>query len=400
VKPFLSFAFLILCLSAVAQDTPVSRARALAHDGKRTEALQAVEQYLQEVPEDTDARTLHGTILSWEGRYEEARAELEFVLDRYPLHGDATPVLINVELFTDHPERAAELARAAIAQGSTDPILHLFLARALNSLKQPDEAVEVLNTVLHREPGNQQARTLRESIREQARRWSASVAESYEWFNDNRAAWQETGVTLGYQAGFGSLAARFSAANRFAISSRMLEIDAYPTLRSGTYLYLNVGWSPDRALYPGHRLGAEIFQRLPMGMEMSGGLRRLGFVSPVNVYTASLSKYHGNWLFSTRSYVTPGKEGSSVSYQFSARRYFSDGNRSVGFRAGTGAAPIVHGSLNEIEVLRSSSLAADTTWRVGRRWTANLSVSHSREARLFSDKLLHHAASGSLNYRF
>lgn len=55
---------------------------------------------------------LLGTVLSWEGRYDEARRELEAVLAGNPTHGDALPALINVELWSGHSAAAEELANS------------------------------------------------------------------------------------------------------------------------------------------------------------------------------------------------------------------------------------------------------------------------------------------------
>jgi YaiO family outer membrane protein len=393
---------LSLCFSYTcnAQGDAIAQARALAFDGKRPEALQAIERYLQAEPDDTDARTLHGTILSWEGRYEEARRELDLVVDRFPLHSDATPALIQVELLSGHADRAERLARAALAKSPADATLQLYRARALNNLRQSAQALRVLNGLLETDPANAPARVLSESLQEQSWRWTSNLSRTHEWFNDARAAWQETAASVSYQAGFGSMTARFSEANRFSISSRQVELDAYPSLRPGTYLYLNAGGSADRNLYPGYRLGAEAFQKLSYGLEASGGMRRLGFASAVNVYTGSLAKYYGNWLLTARALITPGTDGKSLSQQYSLRRYFADGTSSAGIRVGTGASPILNGTLNEIEVLRSNSIQGDLSWRLARRWTVNTSVGHSREARLFRDNLHHNSISGGLNCRF
>src|SRR4029077_6941001 len=64
---------------AGAEDT-VAQARSLATNKPRTEALRPLEAPLVQSPEDSDARVLYGTVLSWEGRYDESREELTRVL--------------------------------------------------------------------------------------------------------------------------------------------------------------------------------------------------------------------------------------------------------------------------------------------------------------------------------
>ena len=52
---------------------------ALATNGHRPEALQALEDYLHGSPHDPDARVLYGLVLSWEGRYDDARRQFGLV---------------------------------------------------------------------------------------------------------------------------------------------------------------------------------------------------------------------------------------------------------------------------------------------------------------------------------
>src|SRR5438270_9266942 len=59
-------------------DDTLAHARDLAFSGKehRAEALKVLERRLAASPGDNDARTFYGTLLSWEGRYDEARTQL------------------------------------------------------------------------------------------------------------------------------------------------------------------------------------------------------------------------------------------------------------------------------------------------------------------------------------
>jgi YaiO family outer membrane protein len=387
--------------SALGQEDDLKRAHELAYNQHRSEALALLEGYLRQSPTDTDALTFYGIVLSWEGRYDEARKELDTVLERYPDHGDALPALINVELWSHHFARAEELARSALANRPNDIALLMTRARALQNLQRPNDALDVLANLLEVDPNQPQARGLRDDLRDAQRHFEAAVVQSYDWFNDGRPAWLESQVSLKYQMpSFGSVIARFSHASRFGLDSSLMEIDAYPRIRKGLYAYLNVGWSPDKQLYPGNRFGAELFQSLPHAMEVSGGLRSLYFGSRVNIYTGSVSKYRGRWLMTARTYLTPGSVGDSYSLQLQARRYFGDDTSYVAARYGIGAAPIDTGSLNEIEVLRSHSMGGELNWKLARRWTLNAMGSHSLEDRVYQSRLGHNSATIAAYFRF
>jgi len=396
---------LILSTASVAtaqknEQDVVARARSLAIGQQRPEALALLETQLAEHPDDTDARTLYGIILSWEGRYDDARKALESVLERNSTHGDALPALINVELWSDHPERAEALASQALRSRPNDTSLLMSKARALKALNRTADAADALDRLLEVDPTDQHAKQLRSDLKDSLRDWETSLDQSYEWFSDHQAPWLETQLALKRQTRLGSVFVRISHAHRFSLDSNLIEIEAYPSLRRGTYAYLNAGWSPDGRLYSKYKLGAELFQSLHYGLEVSGGIRHLGFQNKVNVYTGSLSKYYGNWLFTTRTYVTPAAAGDSVSLQYSARRYFGEGSSYVGVRFGSGGAPLQTGSVNEIEVLRSLSVLGEVNWRVARRWTFNFRGGESREDRLNDPRLQHHLVDGTLFFRF
>src|SRR5205085_1846791 len=87
----------------------VTRARALAVAGQRAAAIALLADSVAASPGNNDARVLLGTVLSWEGRYDEARRELDTVLAENPGHGDALLASINVEVWSDHADRAEEL---------------------------------------------------------------------------------------------------------------------------------------------------------------------------------------------------------------------------------------------------------------------------------------------------
>jgi YaiO family outer membrane protein len=378
----------------------LTQARSLATSDHRPEALEMLKKYLAEHPQDTDARVLYGIILSWEGHYPESRQELEQVLATNRTHGDAVLALINVELWSDHPERAEQLTREALVREPNNTTLLLARARALKSLSQQPQAAQTLDRLLEVDPRNQEAIKLRRELSESSRLWELSFGHSYEWFSDDRDAWNQDEVALKRRTRAGSLIGRFSHANRFSLSSNQTEVDFYPRFRPGTYAYVNVGYSPDATLYPTYRFGTDLYQSLGHGLEASAGYRRLGFSSRVNIYTTSLAKYYGAWLFTGRVYITPDSLGTSDSFSISARRYFGEGTDYVDLRYGRGASPTEVHSLQDILVLNSSSFGTEMNRMIERRWLINFRAGLSQEERLFRSNLWHYQLSGTLYFRF
>jgi YaiO family outer membrane protein len=385
----------------LAQQDPVASARTLAYDGKHVEALSALEEHLRQHPDDTDALTLYGTILSWDKRYDEGRRALQTVLKHIPNHGDALAALINLELWAGNPSRAEELASTALLDRPKDTSLLLARARALQAMERTAEAIRALDQLLAIDPNQTQAQQLRDNYRDNVRLWDPMIDQSYEWFNHGQSSWFQTQASIKRQTEkAGAVIVRFSHAARFGFDSNLAEIEAFPTLRKGTYADLDVGWSPDGILFSRYSASGELYQSLPEGFEVSGGFRRLGFASPLNVYTGSFSKYYHSWLLGARTYVTPASTGDSQSLLFSARRFFGDGVSYVGLRYGFGAAPTIDGSVNEIEVLRSQSILGEVNRRLTRRWTFTFRGSHSVEDRTYIKGLHHEQADGSFDFRF
>ena len=378
----------------------VSRARKLATTGHRAEALELLDQRLAEKRTDSDARVLRGVILSWEGRYDDARRDLEMVLAQHRDHGDALPALINVEMWSDHPERAEELARDALRRNPTDPDLLLTRARALKALKRNREALNEVERLLLVDPGNQKAAEMKVDLGDSLRKFTASFDHSTEWFSDGRDPWQEAQVQLSRDTGIGSVIARFDRANRFGLTSQMVELDAYPHIRKGTYAYLNVGYSPDANLYPQTRFGAELYQSLGHGFEASGGIRQLHFGGNLRIYTASLTKYYGDWMFTGRTFLTPDIVGTSRSGQLQVRRYLGSVTDYIGLRVGYGSSPTEITSLTDIQILNSQSFAAEINHALGRRFMILAHFGYSYEDRIGITGLRHYLADVTTYYRF
>ncbi len=391
------------CLPVRAADDVVARARQLAYSDKqhRAEALALLEQHLAESQDDTEARVLYGIVLSWQGRYDDARAQLAQVLVDKPLHGDALPALINVEFWSGHPQRAATLAEGALAQHPDDVSLLLADARALRDLNRRREALKVIDHVLSVSPGNREAKALRRSLAESGK-WETSVTHYYDWFSDSRAPQQETSFSFRAPTPVGGLVGRVNRADRYSLSSYQTEMDFYPHFRSRTYAYLNFGYSADGNLYPSYRAGGDLFQSMGHGWEVSGGFRRLAFSTGVNIYTFALAKYYGDWLFTARGFVTPGPPGTSGTALVSARRFFG----SVGqhdfleVRYSHGASPAFAETVRDIEVLDSSRFTVEFDKQIRGGWFASFGGAVSQEERIALEQLRRYSVSGALAYRF
>lgn len=325
-----------------------------------------LEARLAAEPSDDDARLLHGLVLSWDGRYDEARQDLAAVVARHPDYRDAVSALIRVEARSGHTAQAEALVRESARRNPRDAAIYR------EQLQRDSEA-----------PSS----------------WIAALDQTVEWFSDGRTPWSESRFELQKQTGAGPVLARFSQANRFSLSGRQVEVDAYPRIRRGAYAYLNVGYSPDARLYPRYRLGAELYQALGRGWEASAGFRQLHFGSNFNLYTPSISKYRGSWMFSGRLYLAPGAAGTTHTVEFQARRYF----RGAGYwavRYGHGSTIAGAQDLSDLQILNASSLSCEVQRTLRRRLLLRGRLGVSREDRLSAPRLLHYQADIYAGYLF
>lgn len=406
LRRFFGTAVLLLLVPAasIAQGRPSDLVRREAREafssGHPAQAMRLLETQLKERPRDVDARLLYGLVLSWSGLYDDARRELEQVLAQAPGYTDARVALANVEWWSGQYERLRQVASDGKRRQPEDTRWLVYEARALDGLGRPGEARRSVNQVLAREPGNVQARHLGERLDTQLRPWHTTFGSSIDWFDDGRQPWLESWASLGRRTPVGMVMTRVSYAERFGMRDTQIEIDAYPRIRPGTYGYVNIGGSVDRALYPNARVGFDLYQWLGRGFEASGGWRRLHFSGNTDIYVGTLTKYRGQWLFSGRVNYIPGGNQDSSSYYGTVRRYFGgDGTSYWGASYGHGFSREEIRGASDLFLADADTVRGEFDARLGRRVRASATGSTSRQERQFGP-LRQHSLSGSLRVEF
>lgn len=311
---------------AVAQedsDALFAKARSLPRD-QREQARALCLQVLQRSPGYQDVRLYLARLYAWDGRYDEARQNLKQVLAAEPGNLEAREAAIDVEVWADAPGAALRLCDEGLALAPGSAELHYRKARLQKNAGDPEGALRSDQTALALDPDHQPARLLRDDLKEQLMRWQVSESYTYDSFDQIYQPWQTWATSLRYHFDAGSVILRVTRARMFDSWGTQEELDAYPRIGDGTYAYLNAGRSSD-SIFPSSRCGAELFHNFIGGWEGSLGFRYLNFSSSsVTMYTGSVSKYRGDWMFTGRSYVTPSQAGTSVSGSLAARYYMDD----------------------------------------------------------------------------
>jgi YaiO family outer membrane protein len=315
-------------------------ARNLAFNGERAKAREMCKAILAK-GFNSDVALLLGRTYAWDGEYDSARVNILNVLKYNPDYMDAISAIADVEYWSENYDKAVEYCNLAIQKDPTAENFWMKKARILYSNDKIEEAVEVLENYLDKNPGNGEFLRKLKDYRLDLLKNSIKLSYTVDFFDTkfNRDPWQIMALSYGRKTGIGSVIARVNLADRFGITAYQYEIDAYPSFTENSYIYVNYGFSQN-TIFPKHRFGFEWYQNFPKAFEGSLGMRLLGFAnSNVDIYTATFGKYVGNYWLSLRSFVTPGDEGTSVSGLFFIRRYFSDPENYIGLRLGYGISP-------------------------------------------------------------
>ena len=184
----------------------------------------------------------------------------------------------------------------------------------------------------------------------------------YQHFNQGFSAWNWWSLEYSHRFDWGALVGRANWADRYDETATQYEIDAYPHLWKGAYLYLNYGIAEADKFFPERRYGAEIYWTLPKAFEASVGVRRLEYsVSDVWLYTGSIGWYRGNWYMAFRPWVSNKAGDTSVSASFMVRKYLATKDDYWTVRVGGGQSSEVDQSIDSL--LLSNQWYAQFEWQ-------------------------------------
>jgi YaiO family outer membrane protein len=358
---------LLVGQTAFAQDDLIARARTAFSSGRSDDAFVMLEERLAEVPRDVDVRLTYGLLLSWEHRYDEAREQLRRVLALAPRYQDAQVALMNVEWWSGHRDEARDLS------------------------------MEILSS----DPGNPQARLIRQRLDASSKRpWTVTTWYTNDTFNEGDP-WHEFALSLGRETPFGTVLLRGTEARRFGYGDQLIEVEAYPTFRAGTYAFVGVGAGTGGALFPTYRTAFDLYQNVGHGLEVSGGYRRLQFADPVSIYVATATQYVGQWSVLGRVYFVPSNQSDSWSFHAESRRYLGGGGTSfIGLTVSQGFSRDEPRTVGDASTLHSNTVKGQADVEVSPRTRLLVTLSGTREERALRVPLWQTTLSIGAAYRF
>ncbi|WP_276373795.1 YaiO family outer membrane beta-barrel protein [Chryseolinea sp. H1M3-3] len=322
-------------------DEILTLARDEALHGNRENARNMLRYILEKNPDYHDVRILLGRTYAWDGKRAEARKELQVVLSKKDHHEDALSALIDVEMWDDQYAQALALVDLALTSYPNSEEFLFKRARILNNMKKDNDAIIALNQLLVVYPSHEKGLALLKVIKTEQLKYTAGISYNIDAFSRTFDPAHYVSAQLGRSNNWGSSILRLNYASRFETNGFQTEVDLYPKIAKGVYVYLNYGFS-STGLFPEHRGGAEIFSKLPKSLEVSGGARYLYFDTntKITIYTGSIGWYFKSYWLSVRPYITPDKvTGTSVSTTVSIRKYFATADHYIGLSLGAGFSP-------------------------------------------------------------
>lgn len=303
-----------------------SRIRTLAYEGRYEEAEPAARLLVREYPEFGDARVLLGRIIAWQGRYDEGAAVIDTLLLNDPDNSDALEAITDIRRWSR--DRSQQIT------SPTD-------IRAGYTFDTYGEPYDRLWQVFSLGAGHRFS-------------WGTAVA----WVNYGHLNIGPPAETTG---------------NDFQFA-----VEAWPELTDRNYAYVAYAFS-DGPWFPGHRAALELWQTLPAGLAVSGGVNYYYFDHNIFIGTFSLEKYLNHYWFSGRAYFHFKDIGVTTSFFLTARRYFGTTDY-LQLTVGTGTAPDEpYDILTDLE--RQKATSVRLTWfnQINSWWSLRLGAGYSYE---------------------
>ena len=322
-------------------DTAFERARELAFNEQRAKAQDSLKFILTKYSNYHDIRSFLANTYSWDGDYDKAKKEFEYILKDRPDRLNDWKLAITNELRSDAPDSALEMTNKGLSHFPENPDLLYLKASALEDLDKKETALETLQQLLEKHPGHAKAKSFKDSLLDDLSKNTIGASASVDLYSEVFDPMQYYLLKYARQTKYGSIHAKVNINNRFESTGAQFEIDAYPKITKGLYAYVNVGFS-NSFLFPKLRYGAELYKSLPKSLEASLGFRTLKYNATTTIYTGSVGWYTGNSYWSLRSYVTPGEPKTSVSGTLSYRKYSRNADNYYSVGVGLGYSPEVN----------------------------------------------------------
>jgi YaiO family outer membrane protein len=315
---------------------------------------------------------------------------------------------------------AEVMARKLVESHSDYGDAVVLLARIIAWQERYPEAVELLDSLLIREPDHSDARDARETISE----WMAGAADiqesdtlmirtelsesdsavlsmesdtaargvdlytgySFDTFEKPyQRFWQIFSMGAIYPTARGPLLGGVNFGNlrsdQLPVESEtgiQIQAEYWPKTGEKGYAWIAWAYSPFR-YFPQHRISAEYWHNLSNGWVVSAGASYYYFDRNIFIPAFSVEKYLGRYWFSGKTYLHLKEAGTTSSHFLTARRYFNDFDYlQLTFGAGT-APDEPYDIAADLERQKAVAIKAALNKRLGSQLAVKTGIGYSRE---------------------
>ena len=354
----------------------VEARKAAINPDNRNSAVEMCQHALALKPNYHDFRVLMGRCYSWDGRYGEAEAEFKYVMNEDSTYIDARNALLDTYIWNKQYVEALDLVVESIFKypEATEYLQKQVLI--LENLGRSDEALDILSQVHSDNLEDPNTQLIRYRIIANGVKRSTTLRYAYdrlantpsEWdfliIEQSMDPWNFITIEHTENIAWGPLIFKYNYANRFAQTASQLEVESYPLLKKGTYLYTGIGISKSD-LFPSLRLGFEVFQALPHAFEVSLGIRHLTFPhNKIPIYVGSVGKYWKSYWINIKSYLSPAQSSLSKSYVVNIRRYLTKSNDYIDIFYSSGVSPDEAIGDQEVEYLNRRGFGINVKYQI------------------------------------
>jgi YaiO family outer membrane protein len=324
-----------------------ARARELASNGQREEAIALYTVLLAQSPTNADVLLARGRTFAWMKRWPEAEADLVAVTTAKPDYADAWSALGDMYLWSDRPQQAATAYARWSELRPDDPAAAIALGRAHRAAGDAAAAQADFEAARARGADPAQVDDYLTSLQPRIADQETAVPEGYRWLlrvggthtsfdPSSRENWNEYEVSLRRKFERGSLALEMLRAHRFGEHDTAWALDGYVSLWERAYANVRYQRGPDDGLFPNNAWRAELFQGVGQGWELSGSYDHLEFDgSDTDMYGLGVGRYWGNFYARYRLLHVPGVGSGSLNHRGQLRWYYA-GNADDYFEVSAG----------------------------------------------------------------
>lgn len=372
--------FMVMSTSMARAQVSYKSAQKKAFSGQYRAARAEIRTLLKSNPNEYEAIILMARTYNWEGKYDSAAHYLEPLVLEHPEFTDAWLALLDTRMWAKNMVDALPIVERLLNVQDTSMVLKLKRAEILHNIGRSTEAETALRRILAQTPHNASARYLLNEVLTATLKNQVGV-NYYLQGSPTRTPWHMASVEYMRRFKGAPTAIRYNWAQRFGVQGHQIEADVYPQLAKKTYLYLNAGYGTNNGVFPILKGGAEIYHGLPLGLEINGGVRYMGFDRvDVTLYTGEVGKYMGNFWFGLRGYYSTLRSTNASAGVLTARYYLPDGFSNITVAGSTGTIPTLVGFFNEqVNRYVNHRISTDLNYQLSPVWQLRAGVWYEYE---------------------